>query len=118
MPHATRPVAPSSSSLGTRRTAFLAGVLGLVVAGLAVLALTLGGSDATTARSSVSEQPASLTDERPVAPGTRFDGGPEEGTRGPAAVTNSPNTRFDGGPEEGTRGPTAVPSTPSDGQTR
>jgi hypothetical protein len=37
------------------------------------------------------------------APGTRFDGGPDEGTRdivsGPA-----PGTRFDGGPDEGSRG--------------
>ena len=38
-------------------------------------------------------------------PGTRFDGGPEEGTRGLAAQSKSPSTtRFDGGPEEGTRG--------------
>ena len=35
------------------------------------------------------------------APGTRFDGGPDEGTRGIAAPT--PGTRFDGGPDEGTR---------------
>ena len=40
--------------------------------------------------------------------GTRFDGGPDEGTRGiqaapPAEV--APGTRFDGGPDEGTRGP-------------
>jgi hypothetical protein len=34
---------------------------------------------------------------------TRFDGGPEEGTRG-AVRTSSPTVRFDGGPEEGTRG--------------
>jgi hypothetical protein len=37
--------------------------------------------------------------------GTRFDGGPEEGTRGLAAQPQLPaGTRFDGGPEEGTRG--------------
>jgi hypothetical protein len=37
--------------------------------------------------------------------GTRFDGGPEEGTRGLAAQRQLPaGTRFDGGPEEGTRG--------------
>ena len=37
--------------------------------------------------------------------GTRFDGGPDEGTRGLAAQPQSPvTTRFDGGPEEGTRG--------------
>jgi hypothetical protein len=43
---------------------------------------------------------------RPDSPGTRYDGGPEEGTRGvvPAPTPNvdaSPGARFDGGPEEG-----------------
>jgi hypothetical protein len=52
----------------------------------------------------------------PVAPGTRYDGGPEEGTRGiqasPSAgqvyvnpSTGLPGTRYDGGPEEGSRAP-------------
>jgi hypothetical protein len=36
--------------------------------------------------------------------GTRYDGGPEEGTRGPVAEQASPDTRYDGGPEEGSRG--------------
>ena len=36
--------------------------------------------------------------------GTRYDGGPEEGTRGTVAV-QPPNGRYDGSPEEGTRGP-------------
>jgi hypothetical protein len=41
-----------------------------------------------------------------TAAGTRFDGGPEEGTRGLASQRTAPaSTRFDGGPEEGTRGP-------------
>jgi hypothetical protein len=43
---------------------------------------------------------------QPVSPNTsstRFDGGPQEGTRG-AAVQSSPSARFDGGPNEGTRG--------------
>jgi hypothetical protein len=42
---------------------------------------------------------------RPESPGTRVDGGPEEGTRGvvPARQPNiSPGSRYDGGPEEGT----------------
>jgi hypothetical protein len=45
-----------------------------------------------------------------VAPGTRFDGGPDEGTRGiqvAPAEPLAPGTRFDGGPDEGTRGPTS-----------
>jgi hypothetical protein len=37
--------------------------------------------------------------------GTRFDGGPDEGTRGIHADVPAPGTRFDGGPDEGTRGP-------------
>jgi hypothetical protein len=43
-------------------------------------------------------------------PGTRYDGGPEEGTRGATSVQpqTAPGTRFDGGPEEGTRGPERV----------
>jgi hypothetical protein len=32
---------------------------------------------------------------------TRYDGGPEEGTRG-VATARQPNARYDGGPEEGT----------------
>jgi hypothetical protein len=38
---------------------------------------------------------------RPDSPGTRYDGGPEEGTRG-AAPARTPDARHDGGPEEGT----------------
>jgi hypothetical protein len=41
-------------------------------------------------------------------PSTRYDGGPEEGSRGPlssGAPSNAvPGTRYDGGPEEGSRG--------------
>ena len=37
-------------------------------------------------------------------PGTRRDGGPEEGSRG-VVPAYRPGTRRDGGPEEGTRGP-------------
>lgn len=52
---------------------------------------------------SLKEQAAAFGTAR-VAPGTRYDGGPEEGTRG--AVTTQPQgSRYDGGPEEGTRGP-------------
>src|SRR5919106_4763321 len=48
-----------------------------------------------------------------VQPGTRYDGGPEEGTRGvvPArqpTVDASPGARYDGGPEEGTADVTAA----------
>ena len=39
------------------------------------------------------------------SPGIRYDGGPEEGTRGlSVTAATSPGIRYDGGPEEGTRG--------------
>ena len=40
----------------------------------------------------------------PLPDGLRFDGGPNEGTRGIIAIP-APNNRNDGGPEEGSRGP-------------
>jgi hypothetical protein len=51
----------------------------------------------------------------PLAPGTRYDGGPEEGSRGAIAEPVAPGTRYDGGPEEGTRGGIAEPVAPSQG---
>ena len=41
-----------------------------------------------------------------IAPDSRFDGGPNEGTRGALSSqqVDSPVIRFDGGPQEGTRG--------------
>jgi hypothetical protein len=47
---------------------------------------------------------------REALPGTRYDGGPEEGINGAAVVPSSPTTRYDGGPEEGTRGVASPPS--------
>jgi hypothetical protein len=41
----------------------------------------------------------------PVAPDARYDGGPEEGSRGPLTSRVAPDARYDGGPDEGTRGP-------------
>jgi hypothetical protein len=49
-------------------------------------------------------------------PGLRFDGGPEEGSRGPLTVTPPADTRFDGGPEEGTRGVQPEPTTTDAGR--
>lgn len=37
------------------------------------------------------------------APGVRYDGGPDEGTRAIIAVPKAPEARYDGGPNEGTR---------------
>ena len=49
-------------------------------------------------------------------PGTRYDGGPEEGSRG-VVPAQPPGTRYDGGPEEGSRGvvPAQPPGTRYDG---
>jgi hypothetical protein len=50
----------------------------------------------------VSAQPQAAQQQ---APGARFDGGPDEGTRGLSTGAGlPPGTRFDGGPDEGTRG--------------
>ena len=49
-----------------------------------------------------------LAAERQLPAGTRFDGGPEEGTRGVIASSPAAASRYDGGPEEGTRGPEQV----------
>ena len=48
--------------------------------------------------------PATGAPQQELPPGTRFDGGPDEGTRGILPATPAPGTRFDGGPDEGTRG--------------
>jgi hypothetical protein len=72
-----------------------AALIGAVLALVLVLAVS---DDKTTSRS------------QPAAPDIRFDGGPNEGTRG-AAVLYTSNTRFDGGPQEGTRGETVLYST-------
>jgi hypothetical protein len=79
-------------------------ILALLVAGAVVLALTLPGNDS----SSVTQQDQSSA----VAPSARFDGGPNEGTRGAVSrqQVDSPVVRFDGGPQEGTRG--AIVSNP------
>jgi len=49
-------------------------------------------------------------------PGTRYDGGPEEGSRG-VVPAQPPGRRYDGGPEEGSRGvvPAQPPGTRYDG---
>jgi hypothetical protein len=56
----------------------------------------------------ISAQPKAA-EQQNLPPGTRFDGGPDEGTRGPQVIGLTPGTRFDGGPDEGTRGPQSYP---------
>jgi hypothetical protein len=62
--------------------------------------LNYGGFNPATGRPAVQET---------LPPGTRFDGGPDEGTRGIQTQPVAPGTRFDGGPDEGTRGPQSYP---------
>jgi hypothetical protein len=80
----------------------------LIVALAAILALTaavvIATNDtnqvnpATKAAPAVQQQPQTQA-------GTRYDGGPDEGTRGAVFSPPAADSRYDGGPEEGTRGP-------------
>jgi hypothetical protein len=79
--------------------------------------INYGGFNPATGRPESAPLPQSES-QAPVG-STRYDGGPEEGSRGPVKdysqnsatgdiariPTQSPDTRYDGGPEEGTRGP-------------
>jgi hypothetical protein len=73
-------------------------VVGLTVA---VVILATGDAGGTSATSGVR-----VSTPAPAAPGQRYDGGPEEGTRGLAPRNSTPSTgiRYDGGPEEGSSG--------------
>ena len=84
-------------------------VIGLSVA-VAILATddgsgTSAGSAAIRSESAraVREGPLPGLQVGPAPSGRRYDGGPEEGTRG--AITEPTTARYDGGPDEGTRGP-------------
>jgi type II secretory pathway pseudopilin PulG len=89
----------------------------LALAMVAVIALTA----AVVILANDDDQVTTATKAAPVAQqqvqtpaGTRFDGGPEEGTRGLASQASAPvTTRFDGGPEEGTRGPQSYYESPN-----
>jgi hypothetical protein len=80
----------------------------LAIAMVALLALTatvviLAGDEDQVTSATIATPHGQVQPQLPA--GTRFDGGPDEGTRGLAAQPKAPvTTRFDGGPEEGTRG--------------
>ena len=84
MSQATHPASLVRSPFAVRRTAILLGLLGLVVAALVVVALTLPGSDTGATAPAVSAQPAA-----------RSDGGPAE-----SAVASSIGARPSAGPSE------------------
>ena len=80
--------------------ALLAVALVAIVALAATVVILASDDDNAT----TSAQPQAQAQQQLPA-GTRFDGGPDEGTRGIQAESPAPGTRFDGGPDEGTRGP-------------
>jgi hypothetical protein len=86
----------------------------IAVVGLAaaVVILAIDGERLTSASPALPAA-APVPAPAPVAPGVRYDGGPEEGFRGPRATTPASGVRYDGGPEEGSRGPRAT--TPASG---
>jgi type II secretory pathway pseudopilin PulG len=89
----------------------------LALAMVAVLALTAAvvilANDDVQVNPATKAAPA-VQQQVQTPAGTRFDGGPEEGTRGLASQASAPvTTRFDGGPEEGTRGPRSYYESPN-----
>lgn len=77
----------------------------IAVAALSVAIVVVATDDGGAVRAQPAPQAVTPA---ATSPGTRFDGGPDEGTRGIVrssdAASLAPGTRFDGGPEEGTRG--------------
>jgi hypothetical protein len=72
----------------------------IAVVGLTAAVVILAGDDDLSPVVS-SAAPATA----PSPTGTiRYDGGPEEGTRGPLSSSTASGTRYDGGPDEGSRG--------------
>ena len=84
------------------RTAAAVAAVAAAFALAVVLAIALSGGASPTASPS---QPAVTSESSLAAPGVRYDGGPEEGSRGFGDLVAPNPGRPDGGPEEGTRGP-------------
>jgi hypothetical protein len=77
----------------------------LAVAMIAIVGLTVAlviiATDENQLSTSASSAPSVSA---PDSAGIRYDGGPEEGTRGTVAPGPAAGVRYDGGPEEGSRG--------------
>jgi hypothetical protein len=85
------------------RPLWVAVAAALAIAGLLLVLLVAGGGEKTTAPDGPGAPAATLNG----ADGIRYDGGPDEGTRGivPAGIAQTVSgIRYDGGPDEGTRG--------------
>jgi len=83
--------------------------------------INYGGFNPATGRPEAAPLPQQSHPLQSTLSQPRYDGGPEEGTRGiersaPEVSVNPstgyPNTRYDGGPEEGTRGATSSSPAP------
>jgi hypothetical protein len=76
----------------------------LAVALVAIVALAAAVVIVSNDDNNATVSAKSQAQDQALPQGTRFDGGPDEGTRGIQAEAPAPGTRFDGGPDEGTRG--------------
>jgi hypothetical protein len=97
--------------------ALLAAALIAIVALAATVVILANDDDQVSGSNTSSAQPVESINyggfnpatgkplQQELPPGTRFDGGPDEGTRGIHPAPPAAGTRFDGGPDEGTRGP-------------
>ena len=75
----------------------------IAVIGLSVAVVVLAGGPGTSATTAEGRgEPAATVHVVPPPTGQRYDGGPDEGTRG--ILAQAPGTRYDGGPDEGSRG--------------
>jgi len=89
------------------RTLLIIAMAALIASAAAVVILANDDSADTASRATQAVQPQTQTQtQSPV--GTRYDGGPDEGTRGAIASPPAAGTRYDGGPDEGSRGPAHV----------
>ena len=88
--------------------ALLAAALVAIVALAATVVILANDADKQASSAPISAQAQAAQQQ---APGVRFDGGPDEGTRGiSTGAARPPGTRFDGGPDEGTRGRSRSPT--------
>ena len=88
------------------RTLLIIAMAALIASAAAVVILANDDSADTASRATQAVQPQTQT-QAPVGT-TRYDGGPDEGTRGAIASPPAAGTRYDGGPDEGSRGPAHV----------
>ena len=86
------------------RTLLIIAMAALIASAAAVVILANDDSADTASRATPAVQPQT---QAPVDT-TRYDGGPDEGTRGAIASPPAAGTRYDGGPDEGSRGPGQV----------